>query len=215
MVRTCYNNVSTFFAGSSGASINYATRLAVSGAARAFLSVMRGRWVVQWNRSVGIHVKQNCTVVTPHADCVLSRQRFKNRAKMLTERKWCLTKVSITHSTEMVSCMLMLVRWCSWKDVVLVIWVAFLREAQNFIFQLGHHPFYLEMRDGAAHGVFLNNANGMDVALSTAEVRIVNSQRENVLILPSVLQPDKKEMRTHFVLLSEWWILRTFPSLLR
>jgi alpha-glucosidase (family GH31 glycosyl hydrolase) len=29
----------------------------------------------------------------------------------------------------------------------------------------GQHPFYLEMRDGAAHGVFLLNSNPMDVVL--------------------------------------------------
>ena len=29
----------------------------------------------------------------------------------------------------------------------------------------GSHPFYLELRDGKAHGVFLRNSNGMDVML--------------------------------------------------
>lgn len=29
----------------------------------------------------------------------------------------------------------------------------------------GAHPFYLEMRNGKAHGVFLLNSNGMDVTL--------------------------------------------------
>ncbi|CAJ0901783.1 4428_t:CDS:2, partial [Entrophospora sp. SA101] len=29
----------------------------------------------------------------------------------------------------------------------------------------GAHPFYLEMRDGKAHGVFLRNSNGMDVKI--------------------------------------------------
>lgn len=30
----------------------------------------------------------------------------------------------------------------------------------------GHHPFYLEMRQGVAHGVFLHNYNAMDVRFS-------------------------------------------------
>lgn len=30
----------------------------------------------------------------------------------------------------------------------------------------GTHPFYLELRNGAAHGVFLLNSNAMDVELS-------------------------------------------------
>jgi len=31
--------------------------------------------------------------------------------------------------------------------------------------EYGTHPFYLEMRQGKAHGVFLRNSNGMDVAV--------------------------------------------------
>ncbi|KAG0087450.1 hypothetical protein BGZ93_010954 [Podila epicladia] len=34
----------------------------------------------------------------------------------------------------------------------------------------GSHPFYLEMRNGAAHGVFLRNSNGMDVIISPAKL---------------------------------------------
>ncbi|KAF9414217.1 hypothetical protein BGZ94_000466 [Podila epigama] len=34
----------------------------------------------------------------------------------------------------------------------------------------GSHPFYLEMRNGTAHGVFLRNSNGMDVVISPAKL---------------------------------------------
>ncbi|KAG0344478.1 hypothetical protein BG004_004450 [Podila humilis] len=34
----------------------------------------------------------------------------------------------------------------------------------------GSHPFYLEMRDGVAHGVFLRNSNGMDVVISPSKL---------------------------------------------
>ncbi|KAG9322556.1 hypothetical protein KVV02_001841 [Mortierella alpina] len=34
----------------------------------------------------------------------------------------------------------------------------------------GSHPFHLEMRKGAAHGVFLRNSNGMDVILTPKKV---------------------------------------------
>ncbi|KAG0311380.1 hypothetical protein BG000_006685, partial [Podila horticola] len=34
----------------------------------------------------------------------------------------------------------------------------------------GSHPFYLEMRNGTAHGVFLRNSNGMDVIISPAKL---------------------------------------------
>ena len=30
----------------------------------------------------------------------------------------------------------------------------------------GSHPFYMELRDGKAHGVFLRNSNGMDIMLN-------------------------------------------------
>ncbi|KAF9181666.1 hypothetical protein BGZ51_005263 [Haplosporangium sp. Z 767] len=34
----------------------------------------------------------------------------------------------------------------------------------------GSHPFHLEMRNGAAHGVFLRNSNGMDVIISPKKI---------------------------------------------
>ena len=37
----------------------------------------------------------------------------------------------------------------------------------NFVlnFKDGSHPFYMEVREGKAHGVFLRNSNGMDILL--------------------------------------------------
>lgn len=42
----------------------------------------------------------------------------------------------------------------------------------------GSHPFYLEMRKGKAHGVFLRNSNGMDVILNDTSLtyRIIGGE---------------------------------------
>lgn len=34
----------------------------------------------------------------------------------------------------------------------------------------GSHPYYMEMRDGKAHGVLLLNSHGMDVSLSQENI---------------------------------------------
>lgn len=42
----------------------------------------------------------------------------------------------------------------------------------------GSHPFYLEMRKGKAHGVFLRNSNGMDIILNDTSLtyRVIGGQ---------------------------------------
>ena len=42
----------------------------------------------------------------------------------------------------------------------------------------GSHPFYLEMRSGKAHGVFLRNSNGMDIMLenTSCTYRVIGGQ---------------------------------------
>ena len=42
----------------------------------------------------------------------------------------------------------------------------------------GSHPFYMEVRSGRAHGVFLRNSNGMDVMLeeSSLSYRVIGGE---------------------------------------
>lgn len=55
----------------------------------------------------------------------------------------------------------------------------------DVIFQDGSHPFYLEVRNKKAHGVFLRNSNGMDIMLgdSSLTYRVIGGEAEYTCVL--------------------------------
>jgi len=50
------------------------------------------------------------------------------------------------------------------------------------LFQDGSHPFYLEVRNKKAHGVFLRNSNGMDIMLgdSSLTYRVIGGEGDAI-----------------------------------
>ena len=64
---------------------------------------------------------------------------------------------------------------------------------QENVNSYGSHPFYMEVRDGKAHGVFLRNSNGMDVVLDNTSLtyRVIGGVLDFYFFVSEMGLPDE------------------------